>query len=138
MHARSSSPTRDQTWAPCIGSAESYPLDHQGSSNILLCISLEEELGLCFTAVLLFLFLNKFIYLFLAVLGLRCCVWAFYSCGEQQLLFHCSTQASHCGGFSCCGAQTLGARISVVVAHGLSSCSSRALEHRLSTCGAGA
>ena len=27
----SSSPTRKRTWAPCIGSAESYPLDHQGS-----------------------------------------------------------------------------------------------------------
>ena len=26
-----SSPTRDQTHAPCIGSTESQPLDHQGS-----------------------------------------------------------------------------------------------------------
>ena len=36
-----------------------------------------------------FLFFNKFIYfiLFLATLGLRCCVWAFSSCGEQGLLF---------------------------------------------------
>ena len=36
-----------------------------------------------------FLF-NKFIYfiyLFLAVLGLRCCAWAFSSCGERGLLF---------------------------------------------------
>ena len=31
MHSGSSSPTRGQTWAPCIGSTESYPLDHQGS-----------------------------------------------------------------------------------------------------------
>ena len=31
VHAGSSSPTGDRTWAPCIGSAESYPLDHQGS-----------------------------------------------------------------------------------------------------------
>ena len=30
MYAGSSSPTRDWTRAPCIGSAESYPLDHQG------------------------------------------------------------------------------------------------------------
>ena len=32
---------------------------------------------------------NKFTYLFLflAVLGLRCCVWAFSSCGERRLLF---------------------------------------------------
>ena len=27
------------------------------------------------------------IYLFLAALGLRCCVWAFSSCGERGLLF---------------------------------------------------
>ena len=33
------------------------------------------------------------------------------------------------GGFSCCGAWALGAGASVVAAHGLSSCSSRALEH---------
>ena len=31
MHAGSSSPTRDRTWAPCTGSSESYPLDHRGS-----------------------------------------------------------------------------------------------------------
>ena len=29
-HEGSSSPTRDRTWAPFIGNAESYPLDHQG------------------------------------------------------------------------------------------------------------
>ena len=28
-----------------------------------------------------------FIYLFLAVLGLRCCARAFTSCGQQELLF---------------------------------------------------
>ena len=31
MHVGSSSPIRDQTRVPCIGSTESYPLDHQGS-----------------------------------------------------------------------------------------------------------
>ena len=37
-----------------------------------------------------FIFFYKFIYfiyLFLAVLGLRCCVRAFSSCGERGLLF---------------------------------------------------
>ena len=34
----------------------------------------------------LFIFKN-FIYLFLAVLGLHCCVRAFFSCGERVLLF---------------------------------------------------
>ena len=48
----------------------------------------------------------------------------------------CGAQASHCGGFSCCGARALGTQASVVVAGGLSSCGSRALEHRLSSCGA--
>ena len=32
-------------------------------------------------------FLNLFIYLFLAALGLRCCVLAFSSFGQQGLLF---------------------------------------------------
>ena len=32
-------------------------------------------------------FLNKFIYLFLVALGLRCCTWAFSTCGERGLLF---------------------------------------------------
>ena len=34
--------------------------------------------------------------------------------------------ASHCSGFSCCGAWALGAQVSVVVACGPSSCGSRA------------
>ena len=48
----------------------------------------------------------------------------------------CGARASHWGGFSCCRAWDLGAWASVVVAHGLSSCGSRALERRLSSCGA--
>ena len=36
-------------------------------------------------SVLFFFFFN--IYLFLAVLGLCCCVWAFSSCSERGLLF---------------------------------------------------
>ena len=48
----------------------------------------------------------------------------------------CGAWASHCGGFSCCGARALGMWASVVVARGLSSCGSWALEHRLSSCGA--
>ena len=46
--------------------------------------------------------------------------------------------AAHCGGLSRCGAWALGAQASAVVARGLSSCGSRAPEHRLSSCGAGA
>ena len=75
----------------------------------------------------IFFFLNTFIYLFLAALGLCCCARAFSSC---------SVWASHCGGFSCCRSRALGAWASVIVARGLSSCGSRALERRLSSCGA--
>ena len=50
-------------------------------------------------------FFSRFIYLFSAVLGLRCCAWAFSSCGNQGLLCSCGAQASHRGGFSCCRAQ---------------------------------
>ena len=35
----------------------------------------------------LFLFFIIIIFLFLAALGLRCCVWAFSGCGEWGLLF---------------------------------------------------
>ena len=42
-------------------------------------------------SLLLFIYLNKFLnfkfYLFLAVLGVRCCMRAFSSCGERGLLF---------------------------------------------------
>ena len=62
---------------------------------------------------------------------------AFSSCGERGLLFVAVRGLlSHCGGFSCCGAQALGTRASVVVARGLSSCGSQALERRLSSYGA--
>ena len=41
---------------------------------------------------------------------------------------HCCARASHCRGFSCCGARALGMWASVVVACGLRSCGSRDLE----------
>ena len=50
----------------------------------------------------------KTIYLFLAELGLCCFAQAFSHCRDQWIL-HYSTQVSHCSGFSCWGAQALGA-----------------------------
>ena len=84
-----------------------------------------------------FLFFYKFIYfilfiLFLAALGLCFCMRAFLWFWQAGATLHCGAQASHCGGFSCCGAWALGTWASVVVAQGLSSCGSRALERRLS------
>ena len=37
--------------------------------------------------VYIVLFFPFLVYLFLAVLGLRCCTWGFSNCGEQGLLF---------------------------------------------------
>ena len=65
------------------------------------------------------LFLKK-MYLFLAVLGLRCCAGFFSSCSEWGLLSGCGAWASHCRGFSWCGAQALGARTSLAVVHRIS------------------
>ena len=50
-------------------------------------------------------FLHGFVDLFLAVLGRRCHVWAFSSCGKDRLLFSC-------GGFSCCRAWAQECRLS--------------------------
>ena len=55
---------------------------------------------------------------FWAVLGLRCYVWAFSSCGEQGLLF-LAVRGLLIAVASRGGAQALGVRASVVVAHGL-------------------
>ena len=65
---------------------------------------------------------KTFIYLciFMAALGLCCCNQVFCSCGGPELLSSCSTQASHCSDFSCCGAWAPGAQASVVVACRLS------------------
>ena len=64
-----------------------------------------------------FVFYNLFI-LFLATLGLRCCVWAFSSCGERWEPTLCwGAQASHCRCFSCC--EALVTQVSVVWCKGL-------------------
>ena len=78
---------------------------------------------------------NKFIYLFLAALGLCCCAQAFSSCGERGLLF-VVVHGLIVVASLCCRARALGAWASVVMAHGLHSCGSQALERRLSSCGA--
>ena len=86
----------------------------------------------------LYLFIYLFIYLLL-----------FWGCVGSSLLHagflylrragatpHRGVWVSHCRGFSCCRARALGTRASVVVARGLRSCGSWALEHRLSSWGA--
>ena len=57
-------------------------------------------------------------FLFLTVLGLRRCARLSLVVARGVTL-RCGALASHCSGFSCCGAAALGARASVVVACGL-------------------
>ena len=58
-----------------------------------------------FNHLFFLIFKISFVYLFLAPLGLCCCVRVFSSCGEQGLLSSCGAPASHCGGFSSCRAR---------------------------------
>ena len=60
-------------------------------------------------------FIHLLIYLFLAALGLRCCMWAFSSCGERgysslqcmgfslRWLLLLRSTGTRCAGFSSCG-----------------------------------
>ena len=74
-----------------------------------------------------------FYYLVLAVLGLRCCMdfSRVVASGDYFLVAVCRLLMAV---GSRCRAQVLGTQTSATVAHGLSSCSSWALEHRLSSC----
>ena len=88
---------------------------------------------LCLTYFLI----NLFIYLFVfGCFGSSLLRVGFLQLQRAGATLRCGAWASHCGGFFCCGAWALGAGASVVVARGLSSCGSRALERRLSSCGA--
>ena len=81
--------------------------------------------------------INLFIYLFIyGCIGSSLLHVGLLQLRREGAALRCGVRASHCGGFSCCRAQALGARASVVVARGLSSCGSRDLENRLSSCGA--
>ena len=71
------------------------------------------------------------IYLFMAELGLRCCVWAFSSCGEQGLLF-LAVRGFLIAVASRCGAQALSLWASVVVVRRLQSAGSVVVAHGLS------
>ena len=83
----------------------------------------------CATYKVVFKCLFLFIYLLIfGYTGSSLLHRLFSRLGEQGLLSSCGARASHCGGFSC-GAQALGFLA-------FSSCSSRAPEHRLSSCGA--
>ena len=66
-----------------------------------------------------FFFRKEFFRFLLAVLGLRCCAWAFSSCGEWGLLF-VGMHGFLIAATSLIAEHGLGTRASVVLVHGLS------------------
>ena len=55
-----------------------------------------------------YLFINLFIYLSMAVLGLHCCTWAFSSCGKRGPLFPALCRFLNSVACFCCRARALG------------------------------
>ena len=53
-------------------------------------------------------FVFKILFISFGCAGSSCCTRSFSSCSKQGLLSGCSAWASHCAGFSCCRAWTLG------------------------------
>ena len=85
------------------------------------------------------IFINLFIYLFFGCVGSSLLHAGFLQLRRAGATLCCGARASHCGGFSCCGAQALGTRASqlwhagsVVVARGLWSAGSVVVVHGLS------
>ena len=78
---------------------------------------------------------NLFIFIF-GCIGSSLLCEGFLQLWRAGATLHHSVRTSPCGVFSCCGAWALGTWAPVVVARGLSSCGSQALECRLSSCGA--
>ena len=64
--------------------------------------------------------MNLFIYLFVfGCVGSSLLCVGFLELRRAGATLLCGERASHCGGFSCCGAQALGTRASVAAARGL-------------------
>ena len=96
--------------------------------NQVLCIEVQFFLFLFFICFIYFYFFN----LFLAVVGSSLLCVGFLQLWRAGATLRCGVWASHCGGFSCCGARALGAWASVVVARGLQSADSVVVAHGLS------
>ena len=67
-----------------------------------MCI-LEVEPGPC--TIVSFLYVYLVFYFIYGRAGCSLLCRLFSSCGTWELFFRCSARASHCSGFSCCGAQ---------------------------------
>ena len=101
------------------------------SNNSLIYLNINEIN--CLREVFFFL-INLFI--FFGCVGSSLLRTGFLYLWQAGATLCCGVRASHCCGFSICGAWAPDAQASVVAAHWLSSCGSWALECKLSSCGA--
>ena len=89
-------------------------------------------IGKCLAYQWSFFFLINFLNLIFGCIGSSLLHVGFLQLGQAGATLSSGTWASHCAGFSCCGAQALGMRASVVVARRLQSAGSVVVAHRLS------
>ena len=126
----------------CIVRTSTVTITHIWFFSLISCLlKRTDPLGFLIVKSIRSINLTSAEYAFLNLIFIFGCVGSsllrvgFSLVAESGATLRCGAQASHCGGFSC-GAWALGTRASVVVAHGLSSCGTRALGHRFSSCGA--
>ena len=90
-------------------------------SNMFLAIIMHTAFGnpssIPFLFFIIIIFKNLFIYFWLHWVFVTACGLSLVAASGGYA--SCGAPSSHCGGFSCCGARALGARVSVVVARGL-------------------
>ena len=75
---------------------------------------------MCFSLYTNCIFFKIYLFIF-GCIGSSLLCTGFLQLWRAGATLRCGAQASHCSGFSCCGARALGARASVVVARRLSS-----------------
>ena len=72
-----------------------------------------------FIYIYIYIYIYIFFFFFFGCIGSSLLCAGFSLVAASGATLRCGAWASHCGGFSCCGTRALGARASVVVAHGL-------------------
>ena len=95
--------------------------DGIGDMRHKLCKIYTKNLGYPFIRVKTLFFFFTFYFIF-GCAGSSLIRMGFLSLQHAGPTLHCGAQVSHCSGFSCCGAQALGAWPSVVVSCRLSFC----------------
>ena len=116
----------EDLWQPCVifptMFAHFMSLSHFGNSQNISTFSI-----IIFVVVFYDQWsLKIYIYLFLTVPGLHCCMQSFFICREWDLLSPCGARASHCSDFSCWVTHALGHA-------GISSCGLWAPGHKFNS-----